>query len=277
MRFGTYLAAGRRCGAAGAPWFIGVLLAALAISPARAVIVAPTPMVPVDIGGSYTSPTNNISLMFGYNSLFFSASFDFSVLLPATMNVTYSADIGGRDTYTYAGTFAGIYTDGAVSTAFSAVPMTPSISSSSTGASAGKTLYPTVQFTVPGSIGSSASGASAGKVLPTIEFHFFNLLSQGDSFDILAVLTTPEWTVSNPRADGTMTLDSGSRVVSRGQVTYAPPPSSQPCWNRLYCGGVTNSVPFMGQLTVPEPESMTIFGVGVLALVGAVRRQRPRA
>ncbi len=279
MRFGACLARVRRRGAAAGPWFIGLVLAALTIAPARAVIVAPTPMVRVDISGSYV-PLR--SIFRSRTSLFASDSFDFSVLLPATMTVTYST--GGGSAYTYAGTFAGIYTDGAVSTAFSALPTSNGIGSQSSGAGAGKPLYPTVRFAVPVSIGSQSGGAGAGKALSTIEFHFFNLLSQGDSFDILAALTTPEWTVSNPGADGTLTLDRGRWQVPSGQATYTPSPSDasrlRECtyWNRIDTGTLNAlcAAPFSGQLAIPEPTSMTTFGVGALALVGFVRRRRTR-
>lgn len=221
------------------------LLAAVAVvlgvGSASASVVGSSGLVPLDITGTYTSlPKSPPS-----PDPFPTTSFDFSVLLPATMDVNFRSS-GGVDTYTYTGLAAGTYTDGGVNAAFT------------------DALVVFTEAQAAASIGTQGSGLGAGKiVLPTVKFSISNLLTKGDRLTVLAELAAPEWTLSNPGAKGTLSLDSGSWTVPHGDVTYS----------RKAIASIPLDPPFKGQLSVPEPASMAIFATGLVLLLGVARRR----
>ncbi len=219
-----------------------IALVGLAASPARAVVTGPATMLPFVITGSYVSlPDPPPS-----PDPFADSAFAFSVLLPATMDVTFTSAAGG--TYTDTGTVSGTYTDGGVSGAF-----TDALVTFTEGQDAS-------------SIGSQSGGAGAGKIeFPTIEFTIANLLTDGDSFDIVAALPAPEWSVSNPGGDGTLSPETGSWAIT-GNATYDTAPSSP-----------VGDPAFTGELDVPEPASFGVLGSGVGLLIGFRRRRVSRA
>jgi hypothetical protein len=219
-----------------------IALVGLAASPARAVVAGPATMLPFDITGSYVSlPDPPPS-----PDPFADSSFEFSVQLPTTMDVTFSS--GASDTYTGTGAVSGTYTNDGVSEAF-----TDALVTFTEGQDAG-------------SIGSQSGGAGAGKVVfSTIEFTIANLLTPGDSFDITAVLPAPEWSLSNPGGDGTLSPDTGNWAIT-GTATYDAAQSSQ-----------VGDPDFTGELDVPEPASLVVLASGVGLLIGFRQRRVSRA
>lgn len=84
---------------------LAALLFAFGASPARATVAAPTDMITFDITGTYNSTPND--------PVFQTSDFDFSVLLPETIDGSYAS---GTFTPTDPLSLIGVYTDGSFST-----------------------------------------------------------------------------------------------------------------------------------------------------------------